>query len=128
MSHDRNPLNWVPICALDDIVPNTGVCALVGPNGGGVQFSDLELHEVKFARALFGVAAEGGAFALCLVEVAARLREIVHGHAPFGVDETKGFAAFAKGERVVLAVNDDEHVGERPQGFGAARRAVDGAP
>jgi nitrite reductase (NADH) small subunit len=29
MSHDRNPLNWVPICALDDIVPNTGVCALV---------------------------------------------------------------------------------------------------
>ena len=29
MSHDRNPLNWVSICALDDIVPNTGVCALV---------------------------------------------------------------------------------------------------
>jgi nitrite reductase (NADH) small subunit len=29
MSHDLNPLNWVPVCALDDIVPNTGVCALV---------------------------------------------------------------------------------------------------
>jgi nitrite reductase (NADH) small subunit len=29
MNHDRNPLNWVPVCALDDIVPNTGVCALV---------------------------------------------------------------------------------------------------
>jgi nitrite reductase (NADH) small subunit len=29
MNHDRNPLNWVQICALDDIVPNTGVCALV---------------------------------------------------------------------------------------------------
>ena len=22
--------NWTPVCALDDIVPNTGVCALVG--------------------------------------------------------------------------------------------------
>ena len=22
--------HWTPICALDDIVPNTGVCALVG--------------------------------------------------------------------------------------------------
>ncbi|WP_144157474.1 nitrite reductase small subunit NirD [Paraburkholderia sp. BCC1885] len=29
MSHDQTMLNWVPVCALDDIVPNTGVCALV---------------------------------------------------------------------------------------------------
>jgi nitrite reductase (NADH) small subunit len=29
MNHDRDPLDWVRICALDDIVPNTGVCALV---------------------------------------------------------------------------------------------------
>ncbi|NMM00126.1 nitrite reductase small subunit NirD [Paraburkholderia sp. RP-4-7] len=29
MNLDRLPLAWTPICALDDIVPNTGVCALV---------------------------------------------------------------------------------------------------
>ena len=33
MSHDRLPQTWTPVCTLDDIVPNTGVCALV--NGGG---------------------------------------------------------------------------------------------
>ncbi|MGF6772410.1 nitrite reductase (NADH) small subunit [Paraburkholderia sp. GAS199] len=29
MNQDRLPLAWTPICALDEIVPNTGVCALV---------------------------------------------------------------------------------------------------
>ncbi|WP_261522997.1 nitrite reductase small subunit NirD [Burkholderia multivorans] len=27
--NDRLPLSWTRVCALDDIVPNTGVCALV---------------------------------------------------------------------------------------------------
>ncbi|MFM0165446.1 nitrite reductase small subunit NirD [Paraburkholderia sediminicola] len=29
MNLDRLSLAWTPICSLDDIVPNTGVCALV---------------------------------------------------------------------------------------------------
>jgi nitrite reductase (NADH) small subunit len=29
MNNDRNTPDWVPVCALDDIVPDTGVCALV---------------------------------------------------------------------------------------------------
>ncbi|MDE1179816.1 nitrite reductase small subunit NirD [Paraburkholderia sp.] len=29
MSNDSNQQIWVPVCRLDDIVPNTGVCALV---------------------------------------------------------------------------------------------------
>lgn len=29
MNNDRIPSTWVPVCPLDDIVPNTGVCALV---------------------------------------------------------------------------------------------------
>lgn len=29
MKNDRIPRAWVQVCALDDIVPNTGVCALV---------------------------------------------------------------------------------------------------
>lgn len=29
MNDDRTHHEWVPVCALDDIVPNTGVCALV---------------------------------------------------------------------------------------------------
>lgn len=29
MNNDRLPAAWTPVCALDDIVPNTGVCALV---------------------------------------------------------------------------------------------------
>ena len=34
MSNDPIRPSWTPVCALDDIVPNTGVCALV--NGGQV--------------------------------------------------------------------------------------------
>jgi nitrite reductase (NADH) small subunit len=34
MNDDRIPQSWVPVCALDDIVPNTGVCALL--NGAQV--------------------------------------------------------------------------------------------
>lgn len=29
MNNDRLPVSWTAICPLDDIVPNTGVCALV---------------------------------------------------------------------------------------------------
>ena len=29
MNNDRVPRPWTAICQLDDIVPNTGVCALV---------------------------------------------------------------------------------------------------
>ena len=29
MNNDQAPQSWMPVCALDDIVPNTGVCALV---------------------------------------------------------------------------------------------------
>jgi nitrite reductase (NADH) small subunit len=34
MNIDRVDESWVPVCELDDIVPNTGVCALV--NGAQV--------------------------------------------------------------------------------------------
>jgi nitrite reductase (NADH) small subunit len=34
MSQDPTQQNWTPVCALDDIVPDTGVCALV--NGAQV--------------------------------------------------------------------------------------------
>jgi nitrite reductase (NADH) small subunit len=30
MNRDNQPDNWTAICALDEIVPNTGVCALLG--------------------------------------------------------------------------------------------------
>ena len=29
MNNDRISNSWVPVCPLDDIVPNTGVCALI---------------------------------------------------------------------------------------------------
>lgn len=29
MSHEFNTTSWSPVCKVDDIVPNTGVCALV---------------------------------------------------------------------------------------------------
>jgi nitrite reductase (NADH) small subunit len=29
MSNERHQGNWIPVCTLNDIVPNTGVCALV---------------------------------------------------------------------------------------------------
>jgi nitrite reductase (NADH) small subunit len=48
MSNEQTSASWMPVCALDDIVPNTGVCALV--NGEQV--------------AVFHVAdGEGGVFA-----------------------------------------------------------------
>jgi nitrite reductase (NADH) small subunit len=40
MNLDRLPLAWTPICALDDIVPNTGVCALVN----GEQVAVFHVH------------------------------------------------------------------------------------
>lgn len=29
MHNDNTPITWNPVCSLDDIVPNTGICALV---------------------------------------------------------------------------------------------------
>jgi len=29
MHSDRQPENWIPVCSLDEIAPNTGVCALI---------------------------------------------------------------------------------------------------
>jgi nitrite reductase (NADH) small subunit len=43
MNNDRIPHAWVPVCALDDIVPNTGVCALV--NGKQVAVFNVATHE-----------------------------------------------------------------------------------
>ncbi|RDI99820.1 nitrite reductase (NAD(P)H) small subunit [Dyella solisilvae] len=30
MSHDMTQIDWTTVCQIDEIVPNTGVCALVG--------------------------------------------------------------------------------------------------
>ncbi|HSW11856.1 MAG TPA: nitrite reductase small subunit NirD [Solimonas sp.] len=48
MDGDRNVKSWTAICALEDIVPNTGVCALVD----GEQV------------AVFRLGAEGGIYAI----------------------------------------------------------------
>lgn len=48
MDGDCNAQVWVPVCALEDIVPNTGVCALVG----GEQV------------AVFRLGADGGVYAI----------------------------------------------------------------
>lgn len=48
MDGDRNVSSWVPVCAVDDIVPNTGVCALVGDE----------------AVAVFRIGTGGGIFAI----------------------------------------------------------------
>ncbi|RFU48206.1 nitrite reductase small subunit NirD [Paraburkholderia sp. DHOC27] len=43
MNNDRIPPAWVPVCALEDIVPNTGVCALV--NGRQVAVFNVVAEE-----------------------------------------------------------------------------------
>ncbi|AOJ89530.1 MULTISPECIES: nitrite reductase small subunit NirD [Burkholderia] len=48
--NDRLPLSWTRVCPLDDIVPNTGVCALV--NG-----EQVAVFHVAHAE-------EGGVFAI----------------------------------------------------------------
>ncbi|AOI60180.1 nitrite reductase small subunit NirD [Burkholderia diffusa] len=48
--NDRLPLSWIRVCPLDDIVPNTGVCALV--NG-----EQVAVFHVAHAE-------EGGVFAI----------------------------------------------------------------
>ncbi|RQS64342.1 nitrite reductase (NAD(P)H) small subunit [Burkholderia sp. Bp8963] len=57
MSNEQIHVSWTPVCALDEIVPNTGVCALV--NGEQV--------------AVFYVAHEdGGVFAIHNVDPASQ--------------------------------------------------------
>ena len=41
MSNESNMSNWIPVCTLDDIVPNTGVCALVK----GEQVAVFHVHD-----------------------------------------------------------------------------------
>ncbi|MFM0738480.1 nitrite reductase small subunit NirD [Paraburkholderia xenovorans] len=40
MNTDRLPQSWTPVCPLDEIVPNTGVCALVN----GEQIAVFHVH------------------------------------------------------------------------------------
>ncbi len=47
MSNDRLPKTWTPVCTLDDIVPNTGVCALV--NGEQVAVFHVNMDKDKAA-------------------------------------------------------------------------------
>ncbi|SIT39363.1 nitrite reductase, NAD(P)H-binding, small subunit [Paraburkholderia ribeironis] len=43
MNNDRLPRSWTAICPLNDIVPNTGVCALV--NGEQVAVFHVNSHD-----------------------------------------------------------------------------------
>jgi nitrite reductase (NADH) small subunit len=45
MNDDQNRHAWVPVCALDEIVPNTGVCALV--NGKQVAVFNIAAGEPR---------------------------------------------------------------------------------
>jgi nitrite reductase (NADH) small subunit len=67
MSNDQTPQTWMPVCALDDIVPNTGVCALVNgeqvavfhvAHGEGSVFAidnfDPGSHAAVLSRGLIG--------------------------------------------------------------------------
>lgn len=45
MSNDRLSQSWMPVCALDDILPNTGVCALV--NGEQVAVFHVTANDAK---------------------------------------------------------------------------------
>jgi nitrite reductase (NADH) small subunit len=69
MNNDRLPPAWMPICPLDDIVPNTGVCALVNgeqvavfhvdsgePNGTvyAIENFDPGSHAAVLSRGLIG--------------------------------------------------------------------------
>ncbi|WP_341312152.1 nitrite reductase small subunit NirD [Paraburkholderia sp. IMGN_8] len=50
MNIDRLPRTWTPICPLDDIVPNTGVCALVnGEQVAVFHVSDGDANNSVFA-------------------------------------------------------------------------------
>jgi nitrite reductase (NADH) small subunit len=40
-SSERSPNTWIPVCSLDEIVPNTGVCALVK----GEQVAVFHVHD-----------------------------------------------------------------------------------
>ena len=50
MNNDRVPRSWTAICPLDDIVPNTGVCALV--NGEQVAVFHVDNGEANTVYAI----------------------------------------------------------------------------
>lgn len=67
MSNDQTSQSWMPVCALEDIVPNTGVCALVNgeqvavfhvAHGDGGVFAidnfDPGSHAAVLSRGLIG--------------------------------------------------------------------------
>ncbi|SDD92382.1 nitrite reductase small subunit NirD [Paraburkholderia lycopersici] len=67
MNNECKPNTWIPVCALDDIVPNTGVCALVKgeqvavfhvDDGGARVFAignyDPNSHAAVLSRGLVG--------------------------------------------------------------------------
>ncbi|HEY1996675.1 nitrite reductase small subunit NirD [Paraburkholderia sp.] len=66
MNNDRMANAWVPVCALDDIVPNTGVCALV--DGEQVAVFHLDAGESKvFAIENFDPASQASVLSRGLV-------------------------------------------------------------
>jgi nitrite reductase (NADH) small subunit len=46
MQRDLQPDNWTPVCTLDEIVPNTGVCALLNGEQVAVFHVDDGVHHV----------------------------------------------------------------------------------
>ncbi|PQV50754.1 nitrite reductase small subunit NirD [Paraburkholderia sp. BL21I4N1] len=51
MNQDRVPRAWQPICPLDEIVPNTGVCALVN----GEQVAVFHVHDAHAQTAVYAI-------------------------------------------------------------------------
>ncbi|MFM0593538.1 nitrite reductase small subunit NirD [Paraburkholderia dilworthii] len=50
MNQDRVPRAWQPVCPLDEIVPNTGVCALVdGEQVAVFHVNDGHAHAAVYA-------------------------------------------------------------------------------
>ncbi|RAS37395.1 nitrite reductase small subunit NirD [Paraburkholderia bryophila] len=51
MNQDRVPRAWQPVCPLDEIVPNTGVCALVN----GEQVAVFHVHDGREHAAVYAI-------------------------------------------------------------------------
>lgn len=66
MNDDRVAQSWVPVCTLDDIVPNTGVCALV--DGAQIAVFHLDNDDSKvFAIENFDPASQASVLSRGLV-------------------------------------------------------------
>jgi nitrite reductase (NADH) small subunit len=51
MKNDRMPRPWTAICSLDDIVPNTGVCALIN----GEQVAVFHVSDTQADPAVYAI-------------------------------------------------------------------------